>query len=136
MRDTFGRIARYVSDAVGHPSAFIVALLTIVIWAVTGPAFGFSQTWQLVVNTGTTIVTFLMVFLIQNAQNRDQQAVQLKLDELLKAMKGARTGLVDLEEMSTEQVEHLREEFRKLGERYAEELKDVAEEELPKATQR
>lgn len=128
MKDTFARIARYVSEAVGHPFAFILAAMTIVTWALTGPAFGFSETWQLVVNTGTTIVTFLMVFLIQNAQNRDQEAVQLKLDELIKALRGARTGMVDIEEMSAEQIETLREEFRRLGEKYASDLKEAVKE--------
>jgi len=92
-----------------------VACTTIVTWAVTGPLFHFSDTWQLVINTGTTIVTFLMVFLIQNTQNRDALAIHLKLDEVIRALKGARNQLVDIEELSDEELEKLRREFRRLG---------------------
>jgi low affinity Fe/Cu permease len=89
----------------GHPSAFGVALLLILVWALTGPLFGFSDTWQLVINTGTTIVTFLMVFLIQNTQNRDSGAIQLKLDELIRATQGAHNAVLDLEELTQEDLE-------------------------------
>ena len=93
---------------------FIVAITVIIVWAATGPTFHFSDTWQLIINTGTTIVTFLMVFLIQNTQNRDGKAIQLKLDELIRAMKGARNKLVDLENLSEEDLAKLQEEFERL----------------------
>ena len=103
--------------------AFALAGLTIVIWIVTGPVFGYSDTWQLVINTGTTIITFLMVFLIQNTQNRDAKAVHLKLDELLRTVSKARTGMVDLEDMSDAEIAALQEEFRGLREKKAMEMK-------------
>jgi low affinity Fe/Cu permease len=114
LRDRFRGIATRIAEHVGSPWAFLGGLTLIVIWALTGPAMGYSDTWQLVINTGTTVITFLMVFLIQNTQNRDAKAVHLKLDELLKAMKGARTELVDLEDMSDREIEALQEEFRAL----------------------
>ena len=98
----------------GSPWAFLVAALIIAVWAVTGPIFHYSDTWQLIINTGTTIVTFLMVFLIQNTQNRDAAAVHLKLDELIRSVKGARNRLVDLEELSEDELEELRAEFQKV----------------------
>src|SRR4051812_8397520 len=101
----------------GSPWAFIAAALLIVVWAISGPLFGFSEVWQLVINTGTTIVTFLMVFLIQNTQNRDAKAFHLKLDELLKGVEGARTSLVDLEDLSDDELDRLRAEFKRLHER-------------------
>jgi low affinity Fe/Cu permease len=113
--DFFRRFAHKTSTGVGSPWAFTVACATIVVWAVTGPVFHFSDTWQLVINTGTTIVTFLMVFLIQNTQNRDALAIHLKLDELIRALKGARNQLVDIEELSDEELDKLRREFRRLG---------------------
>src|SRR5882672_9512631 len=113
--DFFRKFARLTSRGVGSPWAFIAAVLIIFVWAVTGPIFHFSDTWQLVINTGTTIVTFLMVFLIQNTQNRDAVAIHLKLDELIRALKGARNKLVDLEELSDEELEALRLEFHRLG---------------------
>ena len=117
MKDVFRKFAQAISHAVGSPWAFIIAVLIIVVWAGTGPLFGYSDTWQLVINTGTTIITFLMVFLIQNTQNRDAKAIHLKLDELLKGVKGARTRMVDLEELSDEELEKLHKEFKSLHER-------------------
>jgi low affinity Fe/Cu permease len=117
MRETFRTFAARVSEWVGSPVAFIVGLGLIVIWALTGPLFGFSDTWQLVVNTATTIVTFLMVFLIQNTQNRDARTVHLKLDELLRAVKGARTAMVALETSTDEELAELQEEFERLHRR-------------------
>ena len=114
MRDMFRKFAHAVSLAVGSPWAFIIAGLVIVVWATTGPLFGYSDTWQLVINTGTTIITFLMVFLIQNTQNRDAKAIHLKLDELLKGVKGARTSLVDLEDLSDEELEDLQKYYERL----------------------
>ncbi len=115
LADSFHLFAHKTSTAVGSPVAAVLAMTSIVIWAATGPLFGFSDTWQLVINTSTTIVTFLMVFLIQNTQNRDAQVVQLKLDELIRAIKEARNSLIDLEEMSEEELRALEAEFRKLG---------------------
>lgn len=98
---------------VGSPIAFLLAVTIIVGWIISGPIFGFSDTWQLVINTGTTIITFLMVFLIQNTQNRDARAMHLKLDELIRAMHGARNSLVDLEDVSDEEVARFSQEFQK-----------------------
>ena len=114
FNDAFHSIAQKMSGAVGSPWASVLAMLVIVIWAATGPLFGFSDTWQLVINTGTSIATFLMVFLIQNTQNRDAKVMHLKLDELIRALKEARNTLIDLEEMSEEELANLEEEFRRL----------------------
>ena len=119
MRALFRRLAERTAHAVGSPWAFLLALLTVVIWGVTGPYFKYSDTWQLFINTGTTIVTFLMVFLIQNTQNRETRIVSLKLDELLRGVEGARTGLVELDHMSDEELEHVQREFTRLREKYA-----------------
>lgn len=119
MKDLFRRVAAKVSFVAGSATAFSIALLIILIWAVTGPAFGFSDTWQLVINTGTTIVTFLMVFLIQNTQNRDSKAMQLKLDELIRASKSARDTFVDTEDLTDEELAALDAEFKQLHERQA-----------------
>ena len=112
MRNLFRRIAHKTSEFVGSPWAFVGACLIVVVWACTGPLFGYSDTWQLVINTGTTIVTFLMVFLIQNTQNRDSLAIHLKLDELIRAVSHARNHLIDLEELEDEELAALQEEFR------------------------
>src|SRR3954467_12932681 len=110
----FKNFAKRTAHVAGHPFAFVVAVAVILIWAVSGPIFGFSDTWQLIINTGTTIVTFLMVFLIQNTQNRDAQAIHLKLDELLRAVSEARTGMVDLEDLSDKELQSLQQEFERL----------------------
>ncbi len=115
----YGDVAKRVSRWCGRPGTFLLALGVIAVWIVTGPVFGFSDTWQLVINTGTTIVTFLMVFLIQNTQNRDTAAIQLKLDELIRATSGAHNALLDLEELD----EQLLEEFRSRYERLAREAR-------------
>ena len=104
----FGRLARWTARMAGHPAAFAAAVLVIAGWALTGPIFQFSDTWQLVINTGTTIVTFLMVFLLQNSQNHDSAAMQLELDELIRAVHGAQNTLLDLEEQSEEDLKRLR----------------------------
>lgn len=122
MNELFHKIAAKVSAITGSPLSFILAITIIVVWAVSGAAFKYSDTWQLVINTGTTIVTFLMVFLIQNTQNRDAKAIHLKLDELLKGVKGARTGLVNIEELPDEKLEELHTEFESLHKKYATEL--------------
>jgi len=123
MSEAFRKFANTVSAATGSAWAFLAAAALILVWALTGPLFHFADVWQLVINTGTTIVTFLMVFLIQNIQNRDSQALHLKLDELLLAVEGARTGLVDLENMSDEELQGLQAEFAQLRE----EADDVVE---------
>jgi low affinity Fe/Cu permease len=111
----FSRIATSVAQHVGHPASFALALLAIVAWASLGPFFGFSDTWQLVVNTATTIVTFLMVFLIQNTQNRDAHAMHVKLDELIRAMEGAHNALLDLEELNDNDLDTIRRRYVKLA---------------------
>ena len=111
----FGTAAQWTSAQCGRASTFAVACASIVIWAVTGPIFGFSDTWQLVINTGTTIVTFLMVFLIQNTQNRDMSALHLKLDELIRVSESARNKLLDIENMTEEELERLKGSFTKLA---------------------
>lgn len=117
MQDVFHVVARKCSNALGSPGAFAIAILIIVVWAATGPVFNFSDTWQLIINTGTTIVTFLMVFLIQNTQNHDAKVMHLKLDELIRALAGARNNLVDLEELSEAELKKLEQEFRQLSEK-------------------
>jgi low affinity Fe/Cu permease len=117
LNDFFRRFAHRSSELVGSPWTFLVAVAIVIVWALTGPLFGFSDTWQLVINTGTTIVTFLMVFLIQNTQNRDAKAIHLKLDELIRAMEGARNGLVNLEALSDEELKKLQGEFERLSQR-------------------
>src|SRR6185369_428607 len=114
MKELFRKFAQTTSQAVGSSWSFILATLIIVIWGATGPLFHYSDTWQLVINTGTTIITFLMVFLIQNTQNRDAKAIHLKLDELLRGVKGARTHLVDLEALSDEELDRLQEQFKRI----------------------
>jgi len=132
IRDAFGVFARKTSNILGSAWAFVLAIVIIVVWALTGPTFNYSDTWQLIINTGTTIVTFLMVFLIQNTQNRDAKAVHLKLDELIRALGPARNKLVDLEKLSDDELKTLESEFEKLRKKAegakveVEELKETA----------
>jgi low affinity Fe/Cu permease len=118
-REWFRKFAHSVSQFAGSPSAFTFSVLVILIWGTLGPLFHFSDTWQLVINTATTIITFLMVFLIQNTQNRDSKAIHLKLDELIRAVKGARNNLVMLENLSEEELEILEKQFTRIAERQA-----------------
>lgn len=115
--DTFHKISSNVSSKVGSPIAFCLAVFLVVVWAVSGPLFNFSNTWQLVINTGTTIVTFLMVFIIQNSQNRDGRAMQLKLDELINTSKTARTEFVDIEDLTDAELDQLQDEFKVIHEK-------------------
>jgi len=117
MRETFRIFASRTAEWVGTPGAFVLGLGIIVLWALTGPVFAYADTWQLVVNTATTIVTFLMVFLIQNTQNRDARAIHLKLDELIRGVKGARTAMVALENSTDEELAELQAEFERLHRR-------------------
>ena len=114
VKDAFRILARKSSVILGSPWAFAAAVMIIIVWALTGPAFRYSDTWQLIINTGTTIVTFLMVFLIQNTQNRDAKAVHLKLDEIIRALRGARNELLDLEELSDEDLAKLEQQFQRI----------------------
>jgi low affinity Fe/Cu permease len=118
----FSRFAKWTARATGHPAAFIVAASIVIVWGVTGPIFKFSDTWQLVINTGTTIVTFLMVFLIQNTQNRDSHAVQLKLDELIRAVSGAHNAFLDLEGLEEADLERFRVRYEELARKAREAL--------------
>jgi low affinity Fe/Cu permease len=111
----FTLFAKWASRATGHPLAFVLAATVIIVWAFTGPKFGFNDTWQLVINTGTTILTFLMVFLIQNTQNRDTAAIQIKLDELIRSSHGAHNALLDLEEMEDEDINLMRKDYEQLA---------------------
>jgi low affinity Fe/Cu permease len=125
----FTHFAQLASHVTGRPVTFITAVAVILLWAVTGPLFGYSDTWQLVINTGTTIVTFLMVFVIQNTQNRDTAAMHIKMDELIRVTRNARNVLLDLEELDDKDLEALREDY----ERLAEEGRSKAQERSPRA---
>ena len=129
LLNIFDRIAKRIAHLMGHPAIFAVACLAILIWGALGPALGYSDTWQLVINTSTTIVTFLMVFLIQNTQNRDSEALHLKIDELLRALDAADTALVDLEERSEKDLEQLRKRYKDLASHPV--LKDESEVNVP-----
>ena len=113
--DTFHKLSVKIANKLGSAWAFYIAVLTILAWAVSGPVFGFSDTWQLVINTGTTIVTFLMVFVIQNTQNRDGRAMQLKLDELIHSSRAARTEFVDVEDLTDAELNQLQEQFKEIS---------------------
>ena len=117
VAEFFRCAAQRSADAFGSPWSFALAVAVVVIWAATGPLFGYSDTWQLFINTGTTIVTFLTVFLIQNAQNRDAKAFHLKLDELIHAVRGARNELIDLEHLTDDELDHIQKEFQRLAAR-------------------
>jgi low affinity Fe/Cu permease len=136
----FSHFTRWTSNLAGTPRAFLVAVAIIVAWGITGPLFGFSNTWQLVINTGTTIVTFLMVFLIQNTQNRDSTAMQLKLDELIRASQGAHNALLDYEELGQEELDAIRSQYEELAREARTSLqrggRDTGTPRLPKAGQR
>jgi low affinity Fe/Cu permease len=113
----FTRFAKWAARATGRPGTFIGAVVIIILWAFTGPIFDYSDTWQLVINTGTTIITFLMVFLIQNTQNRDTEAMHIKLDELIRAVKSAQNTMMDLEELDDEELDRIRAEYEQLAEK-------------------
>jgi low affinity Fe/Cu permease len=130
MRKFFNMCATKISSAAGQPLTFITAVLIIVVWAVTGPLFGYSDTWQLIINTGTTIVTFLMVFLIQNSQNRDAAAMQAKLDELLRAVDKAREQFIGIEHLTDQQIELVRTAL----ERKAKEIKRTSKQKTSEDT--
>lgn len=123
-RDRFTRFSKWAARATGQPSAFMLAAGVILVWAVTGPIFQFSDTWQLVINTGTTVITFLMVFLIQSTQNRDSMAIHLKLDELIRSHKGAHTALLNLEELSAEELGHFQQVYFEIAEKAREHLRE------------
>jgi low affinity Fe/Cu permease len=116
-RSAFSRFAKWTARAAGRPFTFVLAALVILVWAVTGPLFGFSDTWQLVINTGTTIITFLMVFLIQSTQNRDAEAVQVKLDEIIRAIGNAKNELLDLEELEEKDLDEIRETYTEMAQK-------------------
>ncbi|MGE0227267.1 MAG: low affinity iron permease family protein [Dehalococcoidia bacterium] len=131
MSELFGRASRAIAVRSGSPAAFLLAFGIVLAWAMTGPLVGFSDTWQLVINTGTTVITFLMVFLIQNTQNHDSAAVQLKLDELIHAVSGARDEMIDLEEQPTERLSQEQDRFRRVASRLG-----AASDELGQASER
>jgi low affinity Fe/Cu permease len=120
----FTRLAKSTARAAGNPATFCIAVLIIVLWAGSGPFFGFSDTWQLVINTGTTIVTFLMVFLIQNTQYRDSEAIQVKLDELIRSIDGAHLALLDLEELEDKDLDRICKDYRELAKEARRDLRE------------
>ena len=125
MREHFRKFAHTTSLIVGSPWAFLLACAVIVAWAMTGPHFGYNDTWQLVINTGTTIVTFLMVFLIQNTQNRESQALHVKLDELIRAVSGANNSLIDLDELTDEELSRIQKHYADLARKSKDELREL-----------
>ena len=115
MSHLFSRAAHWIAEQCGHAGVFIIAVMTVLVWAATGPFFGYSDTWQLIINTGTTVITFLMVFLIQNTQNRDTAAIQLKLDELIRANQDARNNMLCLEDLSEDELKRVKSTFAALA---------------------
>jgi low affinity Fe/Cu permease len=134
MREFFRKFSQKTSEIVGSPGAFFASVLMLVIWAVLGPLFHYSDTWQLVIHTIKTVITFLIVFLIQNTQNRDAKALHLKLDELIRSIKNARNSMVDLEDLSDDELETLQKQFKRISERYSKisSQVDKAEEKIEK----
>jgi low affinity Fe/Cu permease len=122
-RSWFSRFAKRTARFTGRPAAFLLAMGIVIVWIFTGPIFHFSDTWQLIINTGTTVVTFLMVFLIQATQNRDSEAIQVKLDELIRSMEGAHLALLDLEELEEEELDHIHARYRKLAQQARKDLR-------------
>lgn len=123
-RSWFTRFAKAASRGAGRPITFMIAALLVVLWLISGPLFGFAEGWQLIINTGTTIITFLMVFLIQSTQNRDTEALQIKLDELLRVAKGAHVALLDLEELEERELDDIRASYARLAEKARRELRN------------
>jgi low affinity Fe/Cu permease len=117
LSNGFSNLAGHIADLAGRPHTFLIAIAIVLCWALTGPIFNYSDTWQLIINTGTTIITFLMVFLIQNTQNRDSEALQIKLDELIRAHAGAHNALLDLEELSPDQLKKIKRKYESLAQR-------------------
>jgi low affinity Fe/Cu permease len=138
LQAIFARVAKDCAVAMGHPLAFLIACSVIVGWALTGPAFGYNDTWQLIINTGTTIITFLMVFLIQNTQNRDSSAIQVKLDDLLRSTKGAHNALLDLEELTQAELDEFVKNYQLLAQearkRVRRGLQDIGTPDVKKST--
>ena len=124
-KSLFNRFAKWSAHATGQPAAFLLAGAVVIVWMVSGPLFHFSDTWQLVINTGTTIVTFLMVFLIQNTQNRDSAALQIKLDEIIRSMEGAHNAMLDLEELEETELEQIRDKYEALAAAARDKLGDM-----------
>jgi low affinity Fe/Cu permease len=131
----FTRFAKWTSHYTGKPATFMLAVAIILIWGISGPFFKFSDTWQLVINTGTTIITFLMVFLIQNTQNRDTEALQIKLDEIIRSLKGARNEVLELEELDDDELDEIRDEYLKLAHR-ARELEEIRDKKKKKSSKK
>ncbi len=128
----FRKLAQLCSDFIGRPFAFVLAVVIVIIWGVTGPLFDYSDTWQLVINTGTTIITFLMVFLVQNTQNRDAKAIHLKIDEIIRSIKGARNDMLDLEDEPDQRLKDLHQEFQELS-KQTRSLTEIHKDELKKS---
>jgi low affinity Fe/Cu permease len=120
---SFARFSQRIAQAAGSPATFFGAVIVIASWAITGPIFGYSDTWQLIINTGTTIITFLMVFLIQNTQNRDSEALQLKIDELIRAVSGAHNSLLNLEELEQAELDRIRKHYLRLADQARQEIR-------------